>query len=195
MPEPKVTRKYTIEEYLEIDEKSELRCEYRNGEIFTMAGASGNHIRISQNLNFQLASKFESKGSNCESFGSDMRVHIFRQNAYYYPDVVVSCQEVENENPKFLTAPVLIAEVLSDSTAAKDMTEKMLDYFQLPSLQYYLLISQDTITIYLHERTDIGWGVRLFTDIKDEIFLAKMDISILVKEIYKRVYWENSFNI
>lgn len=76
------------------------------------------------------------------------------------------------------------------------MITKLLIYFQIPSLQYYFLISQDAVTIHLYERTDMGWEVKLFTDIKNEIVLPKMDISLFVKDLYEDVvFGEENENI
>lgn len=188
----KPKQKYTFEEYLEIDKKSEFRYEFRNGEIFAMAGSSGNHNSISGNLFSDLLIKMRAKGAKCKAYISDMRVQILSKNSYYYPDVVVSCNEEIRNSPQFLQHPIFIAEVLSDSTANKDRSEKLLNYLQIPSLQYYLIISQDEIAIHLYERTDIGWGVKFFTEITEIIPLIKMDVFISVKDLYEEVYWEEN---
>ncbi len=190
MGELKLNPKYTFKEYLEIDENSELRYEYCNGELFAMAGSTLNHNRISINLCLQIETQLSAKGSPCEPFMSDARVQIFRQNKYYYPDVVVSCEEMSVERQKFLVAPILIAEVLSETTANKDMNDKMLDYFQLPSLQYYLVISQSNVIVHLYERNDVSWGVKLFTQKEEVIHLPKLSISLKVSDLYKKVVWE-----
>lgn len=192
MGEPKIKQKYTVEEYFELDEKSELRYEYRNGEISAMAGSSLNHNQISLNLSIELVTKLRAQGGKCKAFMSEARVNILSKNIYYYPDVVVSCESRTVTNQKFLNTPILIAEVLSDSTGIKDMTIKMSDYVHLTSLQYYLLIAQNAIHVYLHERTDIGWGITLFTNVEDVISLPKLNLTIAMSDLYKDVVWEEN---
>lgn len=193
---PKLVQKYSFEEYLKIDEASEFRNEYYDGDIVAMAGSSKNHNIVSLNTSFALRSQIKLKGKRCSTFMSDIRVQAFSEKNYYYPDVVVSCDETDAKNPKWVSAPVLIVEVLSESTATKDMSTKLLSYFQIPSLQYYILIAQDAVTIHLYERTEMGWEVKLFTDIKNEIVLPKMDISLFVKDLYEDVvFGEENENI
>lgn len=187
---PKLNEKYTLTAYFALDEKSELGYEYCYGELIPMAGSSLNHNRISRNLCGLLDAKLSANGSHCEPFMSDTRVQVLRQKKYYYPDVVVSCEDMSVQNQKFLISPILIAEVLSDSTANRDINEKMLDYFQVHSLQYYLLISQDVVNVHLYERTDIGWEISLFNKMEEVISFPKLAISIKLEDLYKKVVWE-----
>ncbi len=189
---PKLAHYYTFQEYLAIDESSELRNEYHDGSIIAMAGSSKNHNIISGNTFSDLLIKLRGKGKKCTPFISDIRVQILSKNHYYYPDVVVSCDEADAKNQKWVSSPTLVVEVLSDSTATKDMSTKLLSYFQLPSLEYYMLIAQDAVTIHLYEKTAAGWEVKLFTDKANEILLPKMDISLFVKDLYEEVSWEEN---
>ncbi len=187
---PKIKPIYSFQEYIDIDERSELRYEYINGEIFAMAGSSIAHNRISRNLCFDIYTKLKSKGKDCEPFMSDIRVQISSENIYYYPDVVVSCEE-RNDTQKYLNEPILIAEVLSESTASKDTSEKLFNYLQINSLLYYIIIHQDKIAIQLYEKREDEdtWLLHLYTRLTDEIVLDKMEMVIQVADIYEGVNW------
>ncbi len=71
---PREKLKYTLEDYLKLDNESEEKIEFWDGHIFTLAGASPNHNRIQSNLNFYLRLKL--RGRQCEVFPSDMRVKV-----------------------------------------------------------------------------------------------------------------------
>ena len=82
-------RKYTVDEYFELERTSDVKHEYHNGEIFAMAGASFDHARIVQNISRLLGNMLAGKGS-CEVVTSDVRVRI-SDLRYVYPDVVIVC--------------------------------------------------------------------------------------------------------
>lgn len=189
MGELKLPQKYTFQEYLAIDEKSDLRYEYINGEIRGMAGSSINHNTISLNVCFGIRSKLSDKGSKCKTLASDVRVQISPESIYYYPDVVLSCEKTK-PHQKSLSEPILIAEVLSESTNSKDMGEKLFHYLQINSLQYYLIISQNKLSIHLYERTHLGWGVKFYTTENEVINFDKIGISLSLTEIYSAVEWD-----
>ena len=115
------SNRYTYEEYLELEEHSELRQEYYYGEIFALAGTSIVHNDIALNSTFALRTVLREKGKTCKVNSESVKVEIKSQNHYTYPDVVVSCSEKEDEN-KSIKYPILIVEVLSNST--RNLTTK-----------------------------------------------------------------------
>ena len=110
----------TPEEYLEIERKAEFRSEFYQGEMFAMAGGTGNHTMLIDNLIVQLGQKL--RGGHCRAFSNNMRVRVDATGLYTYPDVVVACGERRflDERHDTLLNPMLIVEVLSDSTEAYD---------------------------------------------------------------------------
>lgn len=185
---PNVGKSY--EEYLQIEENSELRNEYVYGEIFAMAGSSMNHNRISMNIAFELHRRL--KHGKCRTYMSDMRLQIQFEAIYFYPDVLVTCSENDLTNGKSVSNPILLVEVLSASTANKDLNDKLRHYLQIPSLQYYLIISQTEISVLLYERTSLGWGFRFFTDENELIDLPLIGLNISVKDLFEGVIWEEN---
>ena len=122
------------EEYLAGEKISDKKYEYIDGKVYAMAGTSKNHNRIIRNIMIGLESAFTKNKSPCETFSSDIKVKISKpNNRFYYPDVVVTCDESNDENDYYTDNPILIIEVLSKSTDKMDKTMKMKDYLNIPS--------------------------------------------------------------
>lgn len=131
----------TIEEYLEGEKISEIRHEYVAGQVYAMAGASKNHERVSLSLASELLR--HTRGGPCEVFKSDMKVfvNVLRNEAFYYPDIVVGCDPDDNAT-HYLNHPKLIIEVLSEDEK-RDRVEKFLIYQAIESLEEYAIVSQN----------------------------------------------------
>jgi Uma2 family endonuclease len=172
----------TPEDYLAAEEISPIRHEYRDGEVFAMTGGTQNHAMIV--LNLATALKNHLRGSSCRTFAENMKTRAKAKNAFYYPDVVVTCDERDRQ-PKstFIAHPRLIIEVLSPSTARFDRTEKFADYRTIPSLSEYVLVSTDGRQIEQFQRDDRGqWNKLEFADL---LQLASVDCAIAIDEIYE----------
>lgn len=176
------------EDYLHLEARSPVRNEYVSGEVFAMTGGSLRHNVIAGNLFAALRAHL--RNTPCRAFINDVRVRVAKANAYYYPDLLVSCGrdaqamdlalgEVDNA--------VLIVEVLSPGTEAIDRREKLLAYRTLPSLAEYALISQDQASVEIHRRRgDIGWEKIEYSG--DEIVeLASVKLKINMQDIYEGV--------
>ncbi|MFM2320789.1 MAG: hypothetical protein RLZZ215_3410 [Pseudomonadota bacterium] len=169
-------------DYLAGEKLATERHEYVNGQTYLMAGASKRHNRIARNFIICLEPIANKQG--CEIFFSDMKVRIEKNAAYYYPDVVISCEDDES-NEYYLETPCLIIEVTSDSTLRKDYMEKSLAYQGIPSLQAYLVVAQDKPQIDMLTRsTEGGWQLQQFDRLEDEIYLPCLGCLLLVSEIY-----------
>ncbi len=132
----------TAPDYLQIERAAENKSEFRDGEIFAMAGGTFAHSAIAANMLRQLGNKLE--GRPCVPCTSDLRVKIEMAGAYAYPDVSVVCGErqFEDERRDTLLNPTVIVEILSDSTESYDRGRKFELYRRIPSLREYLLVSQ-----------------------------------------------------
>ena len=171
----------TPEDYIAAEEVSPIRHEYRDGEVFGMTGGTRNHHTIAGNLFFLL--KTHLRGSSCRAFLEGMKLRVEASNAFYYPDVVVTCDDRDRpNNEQYINHPSLIIEVLSPSTARFDRTEKFADYRTIPSLSEYLLISTDRQQIEHFQRDDRNtWRLNVTTD---PIHLASVDCPIVIADIY-----------
>ncbi|AKG24488.1 Uma2 family endonuclease [Calothrix sp. 336/3] len=138
-------QKMTIEEYLLWEPQQELRYEYDNGEVFAMTGGTIPHNDIALNFYRTLYPHLRARG--CRVNVSDVKVQVTPKSPYYYPDVIVSCDPQDQNARKFIQNPTIIAEVLSPSTASRDRGEKFTNYQKMPSLQEYLLIDSEQISV------------------------------------------------
>lgn len=133
---------FTATDYLAWEAEQVDRHEFLDGEVFAMAGAEDRHVTIAGNL--YIALRQHLSGSPCRTYMSDMRLRVAAANAYFYPDVMVTCSAQDLASPMHKAAPKLIAEVLSPGTAAYDRGLKFSHYRTLASLQEYVLIDLDS---------------------------------------------------
>ena len=178
---------FTPEEYLDLEEKSEYRSEYNEGIITAMAGGTASHIRITNNIDRLFGNRLS---ASCESMTSDMKVRVENYRKFYYPDVLVICGDwlFYQKRKDAITNPILIVEVLSDSTEAKDRGEKMLAYRTLESLREYVLVSQDKPTVEQYIKiADGNWIHKATIGLKSVIKFESIGIELALEEIYQRV--------
>jgi Uma2 family endonuclease len=146
----------TEEEYLAIERRAEFRSEFHGGEMFAMAGASRRHNRIVTNLVTALDNQLRERP--CNVYSNDMRVRVTSTGLFTYPDLVVTCGEevfVDDEQDTLLN-PLVIFEVLSDSTEAYDRGKKFEHYQNVSSLLTYVLVTQDAPRIERYVRHGDG---------------------------------------
>lgn len=151
----------------ENDRIDAMKYEYVNGQVYAMAGASRNHNILTGEFFALLRNHL--RGKACRAYQGDMKVGIqtASEQHFYYPDVHVTC--AEENNRYFNTAPCLIIEVLSESTARVDRYEKLIAYRLLDSLQEYVLCSQETVHVEIY---------RKHTEWKAEYFLAGQNFTL-----------------
>ena len=174
----------SVEDYLAFEERSEIKHEYINGEIYAMAGASARHNRITLNLASRIIGHL--RGSPCEVFVADVKLHLKELGVeiFYYPDLMVCC-DPNDRDPYYRTRPCLIVEVLSSGTARVDQREKLFAYARLDSLQAYLLLEQDRIGATLHWRDGGDWGWAEFSDPQAELTLPCAGLTVRLAELYE----------
>ncbi len=177
----------TVDEYLSHERHSQIKHEYTAGRLFAMAGASERHNRVCMNLGAQLHAA--TRLGSCVTYMSDMRLRI--DQVVYYPDLMVCCEESDND-PYIKHAPCLVVEVLSDSTERIDRGEKLYNYRQVPSLQCYLLLSQDRVQADLYQRNEAGqWLLQTWTDPSDELALPCVSTPVSLAQVYERIVFDD----
>jgi len=151
-------RHYTYDEYLALDEASNVRLEFYAGDIYAMAGGTPEHaalcLQVGSSLNVQL------EGRPCRVYGSDLRVRVLATGLATYPDVSVVCGPLERdpEGKNTILNPRLVVEVLSPSTADYDGGEKREHCQQIPALREVVLVAHDERRIEVHRRGPQGWS-------------------------------------
>src|SRR2546421_3567998 len=194
---PLLKPRFTPEEYLALERASEERHIYLDGEIFAMAGESGDHGDISANLVGTVVNQL--KGKPCRARTKDTKVrsglgpasgHAIR-GMFSYPDLVVICGEPEYHDPHrdVILNPTAIMEVLSPATEAFDRGEKFARYQTWnPTLSDYLLISQDRPQIeHFVRQADGTWSYRLHTGLEASVEIASIGCTLRLAEVYDRV--------
>jgi len=171
-------------DYLEGEQISDIRHEFVDGHVFAMAGAGESHNLIAGNVFAKLRNLV--RGGPCRVFISDMKLNVVEWNAFYYPDVMVVCDDSDTQ-PFFKQNPCLVVEVLSPSTASTDRREKMLAYRTVPSLRDYLLISQDKRRVEVFRRgADGTWAEAVVVEAGD-VGLECVQTSLALDDIYEDV--------
>lgn len=167
-------------EYLSTELVSEQKREYIDGHVYAMTGASINHTRISGNILSNFSNHL--KGTPCEAFMADVRVRLGKD--YVYPDVLVDCNKIAGDG-YFSTSPSIIVEVLSKSTKRLDLTTKLIKYINLPSVQEYVVIEQDSVSVQLLRRRK-HWQPEYFF-LGDTVTFEPINLTMTVEDIYDRV--------
>jgi len=151
-----------------------------------MAGTTIIHNDLVLNTTFNLKKSLSLKDRKCRINSESVKVEIKKNSHYTYPDVVVSCNDLEND-PLSIKFPILIVEVLSDSTRKYDMNEKFAYYKQINSLKHYVLIEQDEYFVTVYTKYKDMWVHKSFSELTDTITLEHLEIEISVQEIYDNI--------
>ncbi len=178
----------SIEEYLAGEERAEVKHEYLGGVVHAMAGASNRHNIIASNFLGALIARF--RGKSCQPLNSDTKVRITfpDHTRFYYPDAMVVCHRNPDED-HFQDQPVLIVEVLSDSTRRADLTEKKDAYLTISSLQVLIFVEPEEVRVLLYRRSlpQGGFAAEEYRGLKTMIPLPELDTEIPLAELYERV--------
>ena len=182
------------EDYLAWEEQQAFRHEYVNGVIYAMTGGTLPHNSIALSLASLI--KRHLRGKGCRVFMNDVKVQVSRKGPYFYPDIVVTCDDRDLKSKDLISHPVLIIEVLSPSTATYDRGKKFRHYMKLNSLQEYVLISADTLGIECYRiNENQRWELEsYFPEDASEpmtIDFPCIEFSCAIDEIYEDVELDN----
>lgn len=186
---------YSVVEYLEFEETSDLKNEYEAGRIMAMSGGTLNHGIIGNNINTELNNSLRKKGINCITINGDVRIWIEKADSFVYPDAMVICGKIEtyeNDNNSVIN-PILIVEVLSKSTESYDRGDKFHKYCSLPSFKEYVLIDQKKPVIdVLYKEDSSYWKMTTTIGIDKSITLNSINGEIELSDIYQNTQGLNS---
>ena len=183
MSQPAARDHLSVGDYLAGEDGADIRHEYIDGQLYAMTGASDRHGLITGNILAALRPLI--RGTPCQLFANDMKVrlNISRQDIFYYPDLLLSCDPTDRET-YYRSRPCLLVEVLSDSTARIDSREKLFAYQTIPSLMEYLLVSQATRLVQIYRRRQ-DWARESF--IEGSIRLDCLSYDLPLEVIYEDV--------
>jgi Uma2 family endonuclease len=177
-------------EYLQLEEHSLEKHEYIDGYIYAMAGASDPHVTIAGNLAVLLRNHL--RGSGCRVYIAQMKARIESLNRFYYPDVMVTCDQRDQETPTYKRFPCLVVEVLSNSTEAFDRGDKFADYQALESLQEYVLINTKRQRVECFRRDEQGlWILQSYTPAQESFCLNSVNFEETMAALYEDIAFES----
>lgn len=178
-------RYMTPHAYLEWEARQDNRHEYVAGDVYAMVGVSLRHNVIA--LNLAVALRQHLAGQPCQVFFGEVKLRVARNNAYYYPDLMVCCGEHRRtaDGAAVVDDPSLVVEVLSPGTESTDRREKLGAYRSLPTLQDYILVSQDKVQVEVCRRTgDIGWQ-HILLEPGDQLDIPSLGFSLPLTALYE----------
>ncbi|MBD2445983.1 Uma2 family endonuclease [Nostoc sp. FACHB-152] len=177
----------SAEEYLIWEPTQEQRYEYWDGEVVAMTGGTRNHNRVSGNF-FKLLDDALAERS-CEVYIVDVKVQVEPGQKYFYPDVVVTCDERDTDT-QLIKFPCLIIEVLSPSTEAFDRGKKFAKYRQSPILQEYVLVQVEQPGVEVFRRNEQGkWELSEYNS-GEILRLESVNVEIAIADLYRQVQFE-----
>lgn len=171
--------------YLDWETQQELKYEYLDGEAYAMTGGTIPHNAIAINLIAALRNHV--RGGACRVLGADAKVGITEQGPFFYPDVLVTCDERDRRAIKFVQFPCLVVEVLSQTTEAHDRGAKFSQYRRLESLREYVLLSSEQVSVDIFRLNERGkWELTPYT-LDDTIQLTSVDFEFAIDLLYEDV--------
>ncbi|MHC5777602.1 Uma2 family endonuclease [Nostoc sp.] len=173
----------TPDEYFAWEATQVEKHEYINGEVYAMTGGSVNHGRIAIRFTAMFDSHLENTG--CITGNSDVKVNIFGNNNYIYPDASVTCDDRDKTTTQYITYPCLIVEVLSKTTEAYDRGGKFRMYQNNPVLKDYLLVSSTAIEMDLYHKNDAGQWMIINYGEGDAIELKSINLNFPIEQVYR----------
>ena len=181
---------YTIEEYFKFEDQTQEKYEFHNGKVVAMAGGSLPHGIIGSNTLIAVNDALRTTNKKCITLNSDVKIYIETTNHFVYSDGMVICGEIETHEKEKngVINPILIIEVLSDSTSGYDRGEKFHKYCSLPSFKEYVLIDQSQPVIdTLYRGEEKYWRMVTTIGLDKSIRLHSIECEISMVSIYQNV--------
>ncbi|NBD16967.1 MAG: Uma2 family endonuclease [Cyanobacteria bacterium] len=180
---------YTPEEYLELESEAKIRHELINGEMIPMAGGTTRHNEIVTNLCVFLKPSLRQQGRRL--YSENVRLWIPANEVFTYPDLMIlDGDPIYYENTQTtVTNPVVIIEVLSESTRDYDQGRKFGFYRSLEMLQDYVLVDQEQCSVMVYRRGNRKeWNLQISEDLTEVIELESLGVKIPLEDIYEGIF-------
>ena len=182
-PSEKLPEFVTEAEFLERSREADLRLEYSDGIVYAMAGEKKKNNRIAGNIYSRLLARADEQG--CRVYIEGVQLRMPKGSKYFLPDVMLSCAP-EGEDEYIEENPCVLVEVVSPTSVIRDYNEKKLEYFTLPSLQQYILVSSDKRQVEVYSRESSGWHYEVYLE-QGEFEVACLGQTVTLEQIYAAV--------
>ena len=189
----KLSRRYSFQEYITLEQESDSRHEFHDGKIIPVEATTKNHNTIV--TNFLLNANIPKlRKSGCRLFHENVITEVDTpKKKGVYPDIVVTCNENDRQDALVVKHPILIVEVLSNSTAKYDKTGKFFKYQRIPSLKQYILISQYAYAVEFYQKMENGqWVYTALSSFEDILEIPCIDVAIPLAELYVDVQFDDA---
>jgi Uma2 family endonuclease len=175
---------FTYAQYLALEEVSNVKHEFLDGEVYAMGGGTPTHALLTARVLSALDQQL--RDGSCRVYSSDLRVRVLATGLATYPDVTVVCGDLitDPENDDTAVNPSVVVEVLSDSTERFDRGEKLQHYQQIPSLGSVVFVWQYEHRIEVWSRAADGWLVRARGDGETAV-IPVIDCTLAVDDVYR----------
>ena len=175
-------KKYTVEEYFDLEKNSDIRHEFYFGKLLEMPGESKKANDIANNILESWRKPLKKKGYNL--YSHDVKAEVKSNGIYRYPDLVVTPESDDNDD-YIVTSPAILVEVASENSWKRDTSTKLKEYTNLPSLRYYMIVSQEEMFVQLCVRINQEWTFTFYEMPEETVLLPHYDLKITVAEIYE----------
>lgn len=185
MGQAAAVRRMSAGDFLDWDASQRVRHEFVQGEVFAMAGAGEAHVTVAGNLYGALRRHLH--GSPCRTFITGMKLRVEAADAFFYPDVMVTCSPADAADPLVKREPLLLVEVLSPATAAYDRGDKFVAYRRLDSPSEYLLVDPDSRRCDLYRRGADGLWVLHPFESGEAVALDSVSLTLAAEALWGEV--------
>jgi Uma2 family endonuclease len=168
----------TLNEFLAWEDRQELRYEFDGFQPVAMTGGTRAHAAIQANLIISLGTRL--RGKPCRPYGSDLKIAV--AGRIRYPDAFVVCTPGQND-ARVVTDPVVVFEILSDSTAREDLFAKNAEYRATPSILRYVVLEQTKAAAVAFSRKGEDWVSEIVTD-DGVLRMPEIGIELPLAELY-----------
>ncbi|MFN0101479.1 MAG: Uma2 family endonuclease [Bryobacteraceae bacterium] len=179
----------TFEEYIALELQTGSKFEYGRGYVFAMEKASPAHSVIQANLTASLVRRLA--GTRCRTYSSNLRILVQASDFCTYPDLAIVCEPIDFAHGMTATNPKVLFEVLAPSTRRDDRIGKSLFYRQIPSLDEFILVEQESYCVdRLRPLPGGQWELTRFQGEDAILEIPSLNLTIPLKEIYANVPFE-----
>jgi Uma2 family endonuclease len=183
---------WTFEEYMAAEELSVEKHEFDNGKRTTMAGGTPPHSELSNNFGTMVnIALYNKNDERFHVYNSDMQTFIPKTNKAVYPDLSIVEGTPLLKYKHTILNPLLLVEVLSDSTEAYDRKDKFENYKTLPSFKEYVLVAQNKPLVevfYRENPEDKEWQLTRFEGLAAQVELRSIGCTLKMTDIYRRIF-------
>ncbi|MDO8969987.1 MAG: Uma2 family endonuclease [Saprospiraceae bacterium] len=182
------TRPMTVEEYVEFEERSEIRHEFIDNQLIPMPGTT----RIHNTICFLLRSLLEQllKGQQYQIYAESVKVQISPLKDYTYPDIVVTNDPIDlaGDDAYFIKQPCVIFEVISKNSRIEDSADKFIRYKSIASLQNYILVDSEKVWVEVRYKTSEGeWEANTYFMSDGKFPVPALGVELNLDAVYEGV--------